>query len=103
MGEEKQTKEKAPDDEKISISRKELSDLLAERDREAKMSDDEKRIRSIVRDETGRSLEEKLPKILSDLFTDDESAPGDEQEPGDTGKQKVSGIIEQFLGTGKSS
>lgn len=102
MGEEKQTKEKAPDDEKISISRKELSDLLAERDREAKMSDDEKRIRSIVRDETGRTLEDKLPKILSDLFTDD-SEPGDEQEPGDTGKQKVSGLIEQFLGTGKSS
>lgn len=99
MGETDKEKDKDKGEEKISLTRKELEAILADRDREAKMPDDERRVRGIVRDEVGRTLEDKLPKILSDLFTD-EGEPGDDQEPGDT-KRKTAGksIIDSFLGT----
>jgi hypothetical protein len=68
------------DEEQITISRKDLDDLLAKRERDAKMSDDERNVRKIVREEVGSILDEKLSTFFD--FADDK---GDEDREDNDG------------------
>lgn len=85
--------EKEKEDEELTLTRAQLKAMLDERDRTAKMGDEEKRIRSIIREEVGATLKDALPGIFEGLF-EDEGTPGDKQKPGDTGK----GLLRSFLG-----
>lgn|SRR5574337_390282 len=92
-------KEGQEQEERITLTRAELDAYLSEREREAKMPEDEKRIRSIVRDEVGKGIREALPKALSDIFEDEgNEGPGDKQAPGGAGKSKTGSLIDSFLG-----
>lgn len=50
----------AKDDAEVTMTKGELETLLADRERRGKMTDEEKQIRSIVREEVGSTLDEKL-------------------------------------------
>ena len=56
---------KQPD--KVTLTREELDALLAKRDRDAAMDPQERRIREIVREETGNVFTEALKDFFGDL------------------------------------
>lgn len=71
-------------DEQITMTKGELETMLADRDKRAKMTDEEKQIRSIVREEVGSTLDEKLSAFF-DL------------DGGDGGNNDGGGTQETFL------
>ncbi len=79
------------DDEEVTLTKAELKAMLDERDKTAKMGNEERRIRSIIREEVEGAMRKSLPGIFEGLFEDE---PGDKQKPGDTGK----GLLRSFLG-----
>lgn len=88
-------------EETITLTRAELDAALADRDKRANMSDDEKRVRSIVSDEVRSTLRDELPKALSSIFTDDDGDGDDadrSQDTGGGGGSKLGDKISDFLG-----
>jgi len=63
---------KDDEQETVTLSKAELESLLADRERKAKMPDDEKRLRAIIRDETAGILREQLDELFSAEDDDDE-------------------------------
>ena len=73
------------DDEQVTMTKGELEAMLADRDKRSKMTDEEKQIRAIVREEVGSTLDEKL------------SAFFDLGENGEGGNNDGGGAQETFL------
>jgi hypothetical protein len=84
----------AKDDEQITMTKADLEELLATRERDAKMDPSEKRVRQIVREES----EGVFKKVLAEFFDaggadDDDKGSGGENDGGALGGLgKVLGI-----------
>ena len=76
-------------DEELTLTRGELDALLERRDKRAKMDDDEKRVRSIVRDE--------MEDALGAFFSFEDSGEGGEgkrkQSPKGTSAEGILGLF----------
>ena len=67
-------------DEKITMTKGELEEMLSKRDADAKMSPEEKQIRAIVRDES----ESTIRKVLTEFFDFADGESGGQNDGGGT-------------------
>lgn len=87
------------DGDNVTLSKDELSALIDERTKAAiadsKMPDDEKKLRKIIRDETSKTISEKLGEFFK-LSDDDDDGDG-EESGGENDGGEGTGILDSLL------